>query len=165
MKKQLSALFLAGAAATLTLNASAADVGIGVALSTTRLSDLAANSTSAIYVPIELNDQMRLEPFIGRFDIDEGGPKTSRTDIGAGFFGKMKRSPNVQMYYGGRLAIVMGEIGGVDNNGMRIEPAAGLEYSFDKKFSVAGEVAVFVEDLDVVDTSGTKTQIMLRYYF
>lgn len=174
MKKMLFPLFLASAAFAST--ASAADVGIGVSFS----------DQQTIYVPIELNNNMRLEPFFSRSD-DEVSTHVGTTTItnesssmliGAGFFGKMKGgSPNLQMYFGGRLGLIQIDETSTtcgtttctsvssDGSGFVIAPTAGMEYAFDKKFVVGGEVSVFYNDVEDTTSSGTSTQIVLRYFF
>lgn len=170
MKKQLLPLFLAGA--TFVSTASAADFGIGVSLSDNR----------TIYVPIEINNDLRVEPFLAHTNSEWALTTITtveRTDttIGAGVFAKSKRSPSMLMYYGGRFAIINFEqtqttttVGGttsttVDGNGFRIAPTAGMEYVHDKKFSVGGEVSVYYQDVEDESSNGTATQLILRYYF
>jgi hypothetical protein len=154
-----------------------------------------------IYVPIDIGESFRLEPFF-RYGNDKSesrvyepsSPYTVREvreattyQLGLGLFGSAGFNESVRAYFGGRLSYISAEFeysfdGGsrppftsfpppekIDSDGFSIEPTIGLEYRFTERFSIAGEVALIVSDVDgnAVSTESvdTDSNVIVRFRF
>ena len=162
------------------LSTSAADVGIGVSIQ---------SDDSLIYLPIDINKQIRLEPSI-RYVKDEqefgngSGFEQESIELGIGVFGLASIGESIRAYYGGRLAYVNNEFeqsnvfigGGIfltegDSDGYRISPTLGFEYLINERLSIGAEAEYFFQDLEGDDngtdreTSGTDTRLIVRFKF
>ncbi|MCI0508074.1 MAG: hypothetical protein L0Z73_18495 [Gammaproteobacteria bacterium] len=153
--------------------------GIGVQL----------NTGNAIYLPVKITDTLRIEPYFDATeqDIQQSGLTSGAESylFGAGIFKAQRKSDNLTLYYGVRLAYVRQEfyfssstsVGSDEQDGYQIEPALGFEYFILDSVSVGGEAGYFYQKLEgtSVDSSGTydmerkftgtNTNFLLRYYF
>lgn len=172
MKKILVAGVLLGVSAV-----ASADVSVGLGVS---LRDF---DTTTIYVPIDINKQIRVEPMVSFYQSKQetGNTKEEREgfDIGAGVFFLMPTKYSVTLYVGGRLGLVSDEVetttyalsGAVltrtksDRDGFSIAPTVGFEYNFNDHISLGGEAGIGFSDVDDYENVGTTTNVIFRYRF
>jgi len=147
-----------------------------------------------IFIPIDANDKLRIEPEFSYFrDKDKSDDTewtTTRIRIGIGIFGKMNK-PKTIIYYGLRLGYTHSTYKyehsyypyGTDSHEEKSKrfffgPAVGGEYFFNSHFSLGCEVGfryISLESEENVDAlynyddeskiAGTKANIFLRFYF
>jgi hypothetical protein len=152
----------------------AADVGVGIS---------AKSNDSTIYVPIDFGNAWRLEPFVNyvqaKQELAAGPSVDSHTlRIGTGVFALQPLGESLQLYFGGRLSYLdveaeqFSSITGTvtsKGDGYRVSPTLGFEYSFNKHVSLGGEAEWFYEDVDLDNSSytrsGTDTRLILRFRF
>ena len=152
--------------------AAAADVGLGVSFE---------SNDSTIYVPIDVGQSWRLEPFAAYSETKlETGAKNEQLSVGAGVFALKPLGQSLRLYFGGRLAYLDYEAalyttpfeGTVSRkgDGFSVAPTLGFEYSFNHHVSLGAEAAWFYQDIDAnygnnrKDT-GTDTKLILRLRF
>ena len=118
-----------------------------------------SNISPVIKADIVLDEGMRIEPFFS-FGYSSITGIGSNFSIGTAFHVTDELSKNMNVYYGGYVGIAYAN----SNTNFTLGPVAGLEYYFDKQFSLAGEVNF---DLGFGNTTnfGTNTQLIARYYF
>jgi len=140
------------AMATLYTSASAdlfgIDAGVGVSVT---------GSQSVIRTPIKLNDTMRVEPYIAFVSSDLVADNIT---LGAAFHMLEPVNNNLNLYYGAYAGLS-------DNTAwtdVYLGPVAGVEYSFDKQFSLGAEVSLDLGFGDATDVR-TSSEVTLRYYF
>lgn len=174
------AVTLAAALPAAAQKAAQARVGLGIGLPT---SELAASilgdpatgrglSAPQLYVPINVTPNIRIEPQIGVFTIDDdaSGDSMSIWSIGTGAFWLMPLGGNVSMYVGPRLVLSFfdaeEDLGGGDTRrtegtDVLIAAAVGGEYAVHPRFSVGAEGQIgrtWIGDRDVTETGVTVTE-------
>ena len=115
------------------------------------------NASSVIKADIVIDKGMRIEPF---FSFGYTKIPGSNISIGTAFHITDELSKKMDVYYGGYVGLTYVS----SNTNFILGPVAGLEYHFDKQFSLGGEVDF---DLGFGNTTsfGTRTQLIARYYF
>jgi hypothetical protein len=172
MKKILIAGVLLGVSA-----AASAEVNVGMGVS------LLDSDSTTVYVPIDINKQIRIEPTISLMQSEDelGSTKIENEafDLGAGVFFLMPTNHSVTLYVGGRVSFVSGELKTtvyaangtvlstteVDRDGFRIAPTVGFEYNFNDHISLGGEAGIGYSDIDDSEYTGTTTNVIFRYRF
>ena len=132
-------------------------LGLGVSV--------AGDNAATIRGTINLDETMRLEPFLGYQYRKIDGANNSETafTIGTSFHMLQPVSSTVSAYYGGFVAF-QNEDNGVSRNTFNLGPVAGVEYAFDPQFTLGAEVR-FNLGFGDVSTFGTDSAVVLRYYF
>jgi hypothetical protein len=179
--KRLFALVLA---AGFSAGGQAADAGIGVSVQ---------SDDSMIYVPIDFNQNFRIEPSFRYYHTKVTQPlvkvKQESRELGLGIFGLLPIHESVRIYYGGRLAYVDAEISydydasvffppdfTQESDGYRISPTLGFEYLINKYVSVGAEAEWFYLDVDgksndpgdtgqEQQSHGTDSRLVVRFRF
>jgi len=179
-------IFLALIFAILPFAAQSADFGFGVSFK---------SNESTIYFPIRIDQKFMLEPYVRYADRDSvstaGIQSISTKDLALGFGAFWKSQPidSASLYIGARAAYVQSErittsqLGispatfTQDMDGYLIAPTVGFEYFVIERISIGGEIAYEYSNIDGDTTgtftststeqkfSGTRTNILLRYYF
>jgi hypothetical protein len=171
MNKKLALLALCTLAPSV---ATAASIGVGAS---------ARSDEATVYLPIDLNPSLRIEPFFSfEKEEDTQGPTTfevEQRELGVGGFFRMKATDKLAPYLGGRLSYVDIELSyrsaglsGVDEqDGFRIEPTFGLEFLAIPHVALGLELFLFYEDLDgrtangavrERESMGNGTRLLLR---
>lgn len=190
MKKVILALLVSF---FLVSTANAMDVGLGVSFSSNPAYSY-YSSGAKIYMPMDISPSFRLEPYFMYLDdeIDStggSGPSTdsiSLIEFGAGAFATRKLNPSTLLYFGAKLSYLNVEQEDItptstrtsDGDGFQIAPTLGFEYFFNENVSLGGEALWFYAEIDFDDYSsvsgpssdsiastGTDTEVILRFYF
>ena len=114
---------------------------------------------------IELEDDLRLEPYFGFTYIDpDNTPSTTNYSLGTSLEFTKTLHANLNGYAGGFIGIDHQDTGTVSTTDFLLGPVAGVEYALDPHFTVGGEVrlTIGVGDNTIL---GTDSTILLRYYF
>lgn len=148
--------------------APAGNVGIGVAHS--------GNGDSTIFVPITLQGNLWIEPFLSYNNTDvDGAGETTAYSVGTGLFVNMLDTQHTVAYFGGRIGYVSTEvdpIGPTSNttDGFAISPTIGFGFTPVDNVMLGAEA--FLTYADVEDDNGngststsTGTQLFVRYFF
>jgi hypothetical protein len=169
-------ILIAGALLAVSAAASA-DVSVGLGVS------LRDSDQATVYVPIDINNQIRIEPTINVFASEDelGDTKVENEGfaLGAGVFFLMPTDHSVTLYVGGRLGFVSNEYKAttyapsgavlateeIDRDGFRIAPTVGFEYNFNDHISLGGEAGIGYSDVDDSEFTGTTTNVIFRYRF
>jgi hypothetical protein len=151
-----------------------ADIGLGASL---------RDSDPTLYLPIEPDEILRIEPFFAWSDQDVSGPvdvSTESLTIGVGLFRKLEIHDRTRVYFGARVGFSQLKqtssdpaAADLDGDGYAIEPTLGIEYRIVDQVAVSFEALLYYHsfsegigaadfDRDVV---GTSNQILLRAYF
>lgn len=114
-------------------------------------------------------------------------------ELGLGIFGLKQVGESVRVYFGGRIAYIDSEskvrivtdFGNFDDedmqdasdDGYRISPTLGFEYSFNRNVSIGAEAEWFYQDIDSTltttnesmdgefESTGTDTRLIVRFKF
>ena len=160
MLKTLSAAALAGALSTAAV-ADEPQFGVGVGI--------AGQDSTVIKGSMTLNNNLRLEPFLG-FTYYDGN---NNFQVGTALELTKPISSKITGYYGGYVGLSStdGYVPGYNNTtanttvtNFNLGPVAGVEYAFDKQFTLGAEVRFDLGFGDVT-TFGTNSSVLLRYYF
>lgn len=163
MLKTLSAAALAGALSTAAV-ADEPQFGVGVGI--------AGQDSALIKGTITLEDNLRLEPFLGFTYQDGDNTSVTNFQIGTALEVMKPISSKITGYYGGYVGILTSSADytygntttSVSNTNFNLGPVAGVEYAFDKQFTLGAEVRFDLGFGDVT-TFGTNSSVLLRYYF
>jgi hypothetical protein len=157
MKQIIKKSLLALTATTLvSTSAIAKDIGVGVGVT---------SNTTVIRADIELQDNLRLEPFLGFSYADNDNGSTSNLELGTALHITDNISPSINTYYGGYAGITFYDTPNASSStSFTLGPVAGVEYAFEPKFTLGAEVSV---GLALGDTTAitTNSAVILRYYF
>lgn len=123
-----------------------------------------------IYLPVNVSKSFRVEPFIGQYKSNEKEQSDkvtySEKEFGIGAFGLHKKSDNIGLYYGARVAYLENRYaysssydGGYSSNnkssdeqsGYSFAPVLGFEYSVIPQLTVGGEASWEFVELDGKD--------------
>ena len=154
----------------------AADVGLGVS---------AKSNDTTIYVPIDIDEKLRVEPFFSYSKHSDDTPSGGRLRnenlaIGTGLFALQPLSESIRVYYGGRISYL--ELGTEsfvpdpyfipyedDRKGYSVAPTFGFEYLFNEHLSIGGEAEWFYRKTEAhgqdSTSTGTNTRLILRLRF
>ncbi|WP_457746401.1 hypothetical protein [Sulfurimonas sp.] len=125
----------------------------------------ATGDTATIRGTINLNKDMRLEPYFGYTYTDpKGASSQSNLDIGVAFHMVKKVNTKVRGYYGAFAGINDNDNGVVTNTIFTVGPVVGAEYFFDSHFTLGAEARMYLGFGDY-STLGTNSSVLLRYYF
>jgi len=163
MLKTVSAAVLAGALSTAAV-ADEPQYGVGVGV--------AGQDSALIKGSVSLENNLRLEPFLGFTYHDGDTTSTTNFQIGTALEVMKPISSAINAYYGGYAGIVTNSTDYTINNtttsvsstNLNLGPVAGVEYAFDKQFTLGAEVRFDIGFGDVT-TFGTNSSVLLRYYF
>jgi len=155
LTKTVAALAVASALST---SAVAADNQFGVGVSV-------AGDAAQLRGTINLDNTMRLEPFFGyTYENPDGGNSRTNLSIGTAFHFMKPVSSKINLYYGAFAGLDNTDVGNGSSNVFALGPVAGVEYAFDKQFTLGAEAKV---NIGFGDTTvfGTDSAVILRYYF
>lgn len=161
---------LAALALFMPVLAHGADWGLGTTLNDTG---------GTVYVPIEIDETMRLEPFGSYFRNEFGTPGGtsgfSGLELGIGVFKSTALEERVRVYAGGRLSFLYAEnevAGGPDETakGLAVSPVLGGEVFPLPQLSFSVEVFATLSQQDASienDTTdyGTGSRFVARFFF
>jgi hypothetical protein len=161
--KTLSTVALVGALSTSAV-ADEPQFGLGVGV--------AGQDSTTIRGTITLDDDMRLEPFFGFGYIDGDSTSSTNVSIGSALHIVKPINAKISAYYGGFAGIystdtdyTVGTVKtSISSTNFQLGPVAGVEYAFDKQFTLGAEVSFnlgFGDDTVI----GTNSAVLLRYYF
>ena len=157
MKKSLLSIAVATLALSTPSMVAAQDFGIGVGIT--------GNNASVIRGDIGLDNNMRLEPYLGfGYKNPDVGSSTSTFTLGTAFHLQKSISEKVNLYYGAFIDYSSTDYGVTSVSSFNLGPVAGAEYAFDKHFSLGAEVAVGLGFGDAT-VFGTTSTALIRYYF
>jgi hypothetical protein len=154
----------------------AVEMGIGAS---------ARSDDATIYLPINLNPGLRVEPFFSFGESETSSPTSTVSiesrELGVGVFARFEAADRIQPYFGGRLSYVETETtlsftapivtsSTSDLDGFRLEPALGVEFFVTPNVAVGLEAFLFIESLDGTnagasyedESNGTGTRLLLR---
>ncbi len=168
-------LLLPAALALLPAVASA-DIGLGASL---------RDSEATLYLPIEPDEILRIEPFFSWSDQELSGPGTTDVSsesltIGVGLFRKLEIHDRTRVYFGARASFSQLKqtssdpaTPDLDGDSYALEPTLGIEYRIVDQIAVSFEALLYYRsfnegvgaaDFDR-DAVGTSNRILLRAYF
>ena len=159
---------LAIAAMLLTTSLSASDeankFGLGIQLDT--------DTSYVIRGTIDLEDDMRIEPYFGFLYSDDDFVSSTDFQIGAALHWTKSISDKVNMYYGAYAGYLNADAkfgtsltaGAADISVFHLGPVAGVEYYLADQVSLGAEVRAYVGFGDATIFS-TDSNVVLRYYF
>ncbi|WP_096086971.1 hypothetical protein [Agaribacterium haliotis] len=163
--KKLMVVALAVVSPGMLSSTMAAEVGIGVSV----------DRTNQIFIPIEVNPSLRIEPYlrytVGNEEDDYRSADHRHLTVGAGLFGKKELEQNFNFVYGARVGYVETS---EDGDGYEVTPAVSLEYYLIPRLSFAGEASVSYRRLDdsidfdsrlYEERTDTQSKFMVRFYF
>ena len=148
------------------INSFAQEVGIGVS----------AQGDRTIYMPIEIDTALRLEPSLYYYksnDTGEFSGSSEEYEILVGLFNLKRQSEKSKIYYGVRAGYTAYHYkSGSDHEhfeGYKIEPTIGLEYSLIENLTVAGDVSFSYSNRNgearTREYTSTDSELTVRYYF
>jgi len=163
MSKTVSAVAVAAALST-SLMAQEPQYGVGVGV--------AGQNNTTIRGTVTLEDGLRLEPFFGFTYLDGDSTSSTNLSIGSALHIVKPVNPKINAYYGGFVGLSTSNYEFKSGNtkttssttNVNLGPVAGVEYLFDKQFTLGAEVQL---NLGLGDntTFGTNSAVLLRYYF
>jgi hypothetical protein len=152
--------------------AQAADWGLGTTV---------GESDTTIYVPVQVSEGFRLEPFAGyyrnEFDSDSGTFGLSGYSVGSGFFRTVPFGERAQAYFGARLSYSYSKYRNVSadetGQGYRVAPVLGGEIFLLPQLSVGVEAYAYYSDTDIDGDAfmdgneeiGTASNFVARFHF
>jgi len=114
---------------------------------------------------ISLKNNMRLEPYFGFSYQDPNGASSQTTlDIGSALHIMKPINSVINMYYGGFAGIQNYNYGENSETILNFGPVAGVEYAFDKQFTLGAEMRFHFGFGDATELR-TESSVLLRYYF
>ena len=159
----LKTLSVAAVAAMLSSSAMADDQKYGVGVG------VAGQNSTLLRGVVNLDNDLRLEPFFAFGYQDAGTTSNSNFQVGTSVEIVKAVSTNVSAYYGGYVGLATASVpngfGDTESStSFNLGPVAGVEYAFDKQFTLGAEVKFDLGFGDVT-TFGTSSSVLLRYYF
>jgi len=160
MNKIVSKTLLATmAAVTFTTSATAAQPQLGLGVS------VAGNNSAMIRGTVDLQNNLRLEPYLGlTYDDPSGAKSTTELEVGSALHMMQPINSSLKGYYGGFVGIDTYDKTGNSGTIVNLGPVAGVEYALDPQFTLGAEVRFNLGfgDQTVVNTDSS---VLLRYYF
>ncbi len=163
MKKHLLSVATMTLLLATTAQADTTKIGLGI--------DIVNPAEYALRMPIDLQDNLRIEPKFGISYHDNDDTKATGFKIGTivGLLNPV--SKNVSIYYGGFLEIGYSDTD-YDNAAVKDNSATeftfggafGFEYYLDARVSIGGEARVGIGFGDATEF-GTDASALMRYYF
>ena len=170
-KFMLRTLSVAAVAAMLSSSAMADDQKYGVGVG------VAGQNSTLLRGVVNLDNDLRLEPFFAFGYQDADTTSNSNFQVGTSVEVVKPVSTNISTYYGGYVGLTTASVDITVPNGFggttttsasstsfNLGPVAGVEYAFDKQFTLGAEVKFDLGFGDVT-TFGTSSSVLLRYYF
>jgi len=159
----LKTLSVAAVAAMLSSSAMADDQKYGVGVG------VAGQNNALLRGVVNLDNDLRLEPFFAFGYQDADTTSNSNFQVGTSVEIVKAVSTNVSAYYGGYVGLATASVpngfGDTESStSFNLGPVAGVEYAFDKQFTLGAEVKFDLGFGDVT-TFGTSSSVLLRYYF
>jgi hypothetical protein len=169
---------LAILAASCSFSVNALDVGLGAGVGNW--------DSEYIYVPININSDFRVEPYLYhyKYDTDYKNPAVndynySSTEVGLGLFKVNPAAESINVLIGARLGYYeyesdWGPGSYSDSDGYSIAPTLGFEYFMAPNLSVGAEASWIFSKGDGKDSSSgkwddednrTTTAVTMKYYF
>lgn len=153
--------------------------GLGVGITSSLFSNLDAGFTPTIYLPIEVSDQLLIEPSLGlvRFSESMGNLDSTETflSIGAGILFVIAGGSEDRIYIGPRVGFlrvsesISGPVVDADDSStnLQIGGVVGGEHFLRPNFSLGGEAGLNYTSLDDIDGSilSTTAEFRIRWYF
>ncbi len=131
-------------------------IGAGVSVS---------NDTSLIRMTLDVQKDLRLEPYFGfTYTNPDVGPSTTDMRVGVALEGLAKINGSLSGYYGGFVDLQNNDNGITTTTDFNLGPVGGVEYAFDKRFTVGAELRLNFGFGDNT-TVGTQSSVLVRYYF
>ena len=156
MIKIATAALISGTLAT-TAVANEMQFGLGVGV--------AGQNSTTLRGTISLENNMRVEPYFGFSYQDPNGASSQTTlDIGSALHIMKPINGAINMYYGGFAGVRNYDYGGNSETTLNFGPVAGVEYAFDKQFTLGAEMRFYLGFGDITE-AGTDSSVLLRYYF
>jgi hypothetical protein len=154
--KVTSAIVLAAVLSNTAVASDTTQLGLGVGIT---------GDTTTLRGTIDLDNSLRLEPYFGfSYKDPNGGKSTTNLKIGTALHVKQALTNIINGYYGGFFGINNYDNGVTSSTIVNLGPVAGVEYAFDKQFTLGAEVRLnFGLGDDTV--IGTNSAVLLRYYF
>ena len=148
------------------MNALTQEVGVGVS----------AQGDRTIYMPIKIDETLRLEPSVYYYkdkDTGEYESTSERYDLLVGIFKLDKQSDKSKIYYGARVGYssnnYKSEYRDENYEGYKIAPTIGLEYVLVDNVTIAGDVSFNYSNLNgnsaTQENTTTDSELSVRYYF
>jgi len=156
MLKTLLAAALAGALSTAAV-ADEPQLGLGVSV--------AGNNSAMIRGTVDLQSNLRLEPYLAfSYDDPSGSKSSTDLEVGSALHIMQPIKSALNGYYGGFVGIDTYDNGSNSGTIVNLGPVAGVEYAFDPQFTLGAEVRFNLGfgDKTVVNTDSS---VLLRYYF
>jgi hypothetical protein len=160
LKNSIKKIVLSGVVATsLVGSALMADddkVGFGVSV--------AGDDTTKIRADFQIEDDFRLEPYIGfDYTIPDQGDDTYTMMVGTGAHFLKEVTNDTLAYYGAYAELIQSDDGTNSDTQFGLGPVVGVEYSFAKDFSIGAEASL---KMTFGDSSKLETAsaILFRYY-
>jgi len=160
IKKALISTIVCGLLAGSAAAAEQAQLGVGVGLSA---------STTTVRVPIDIENNLRIEPEFGLNYQSADNNDFTKLSIGAGVYVMKQPAPKINLYFGGKALIDYDSYdygNGADDSTTQFNLGGvfGFEYLFDRHFSAGGEAGAYL-GLGDATTLSTVSLALLRYYF
>ncbi|WP_428738559.1 hypothetical protein [Sulfurimonas sp.] len=153
LSKLLTAVVLIGTLSTAVFADNKFGLGVGI-----------AEDLPTIRATIDIDQDLRLEPFIGFSYADTDGNSGHEIVVGTALHLKKSINTKLKGYYGGYIGIGNMDQGTTDETNFNLGPVAGVEYAFDPKFTLGAEVSLNFGFGDTTSV-GTCSSVLLRYYF
>ncbi|RYY76981.1 MAG: hypothetical protein EOO52_05680 [Gammaproteobacteria bacterium] len=160
MKKNIFVAFVSILSAT---SAYAADFGLGVDIK---------DDAHTIYVPINVSEGFRIEPYFSNHKLSQDDPFDSReSELGVGFFKVSEVAEKTNMVWGLRGSYIDGKYYHDEFDGYSVAPVLGLEYFPVSNVSVGADVSYSYRKVEGdsfsgnATSSGTKTAVSVKFYF
>ena len=142
--------------ATTTAMAKDTQLGVGVAV--------AGKNSATIRGTVSLENNLRLEPYVGVTYADNSGTSSTDFTLGAALHVMKPVSSKINGYFGGFAGIDSNDNGVTTTSNFNFGPVAGVEYAFDRQFTLGAEVRAYLGFGDVTRV-GTDSAVLVRYYF
>jgi len=159
-------LFLFSISMLISLSSFSQEVGLGVS----------AQGDRTIYMPIKVNESLRLEPSIYYYKSKDSGEfsgSSEEYEALIGLFRLKPQSDKSKIYYGARAGYTAYHSKYGSNHehfeGYKIEPTIGLEYMLVENLTVAGDVSFSYSNRNgngrTLEYTSTDSELSIRYYF
>ena len=162
--KAVAASALVATMATTPAMAEDTQFGVGVAV--------AGQNSTTIRGTVSLENNLRLEPYVGVSYTDNSGTSSTNFALGAALHVMKPVNSKINAYFGGFAGIdtsssdytVGNTTVSTSTTDFNFGPVAGVEYAFDRQFTLGAEVRAYLGFGDVTRV-GTDSAVLVRYYF
>jgi len=158
-KKILKIVTASALVATMATSAMADDTQFGVGVG------ISGQNSTTIRGTISLDNDLRLEPYFGFSYIDpDNAQSETNLELGSALHVMTPINNKINAYYGGFAGIQNYDNGVTSGTTFNFGPVAGVEYAFDKQFTLGAEVGAGIGFGDAT-TFKTTSSVLVRYYF